>query len=999
MISTQTIDSSYLNVMETTGFYRNGMPTPGVFSRESLENNLEKSIKYHTAIETLEVTAIYELSGSPCIYFTQLDQVEPNPEKLADLHKLAWNNGFAPLLWVITPTTVLLYNCFSKPSLEDQTDSKKHLIQLFETFDQGLQKLKENAHRLQFESGAFWQWLKEKKISLAQRVDKVLVADLTDTEQILVNDQKLDRSVAQALLIQSIFIAYLEDREILTPDFFKREFNINGFKEILDDKKKLEKLFDWIKVTFNGDLFPLSKSKINLIKPEHLSLVKDFIGGKQEIKTRQGRLWTMYDFKVIPIELISSIYENFIYAEDSKTAKENSTHYTPINLVDLVLSEVFKELNGTAKVLDLSCGSGVFLVESLRRLIVKRWMSGEERSRKLIRDTLYQQIYGVDINPKAIQIAAFSLYLTALELDYELAQNPTISDDLKFESIIGKNLFASDAFDESAEFNQQAPFINKQFDAVVGNPPWTKSKNIESAIKYCRKKEYPTAYGTPPDQAFWWRMKDFIHGNTIIGIIVDGQHFFSNNAKAIDAKKEFFVQFKVQILINLSKLRNQNIFLESTKPALIVIAKGIKPKQDDICYFVCPDRSSDYKEHGIIEIGAENIKKLSVFEIAYDSDILKIATWGNARDKYLMKRFKASYLLIEKIAGNSPKNGMKIGSNGNRKALPDFFKKTKILTSNAIFKYQIDFESLDILGKQKIDSPRDSKIYKSPLIIIPENLKSSSVFSVFSNHDILYDNSYSGIATHYNYIAHYLNGIINSSVASYFLFMTASSWGIEREKVMTQDLVRLTIPDPNELESEKLHNLLEIEAKLRRCNDEFEEKMLKQQLDKTVFDIYDLNQQERILVEDMTQITIDWFMKEEKSKAIRKPNNSQLEDYAKSLISVIQPFLNTLNERKIVAEIFDAGKAPLQVIKFSIISTSSSKNTVEKISVQELEPLLKSIAQKLPEQIADRIYTKRNVRIYLENEVYIVKPAKLIHWSRSAGLNDADIILAEHLGV
>lgn len=232
MISTQTINSSYLNIMETTGFYRNGMPTPGVFSIESLENNLEKSIKYHTAIEELKVTAIYELSGSPCIYFKHFDQVEPNSKDLADLHKLAWNNGFAPLLWVITPTTVRLYNCFSKPSLEDQTDSKKHLIELFATFDQGLQQLKENAHRLQFESGAFWQWLKDKKISLAQRVDKVLVADLTDTEQILVNDQKLDRSVAQALLIQSIFIAYLEDRKILTPDFFKRDFKVDDFKEI-----------------------------------------------------------------------------------------------------------------------------------------------------------------------------------------------------------------------------------------------------------------------------------------------------------------------------------------------------------------------------------------------------------------------------------------------------------------------------------------------------------------------------------------------------------------------------------------------------------------------------------------------------------------------------------------------------------------------------------------------------------------------------------------------
>ena len=707
----------------------------------------------------------------------------------------------------------------------------------------------------------------------------------------------------------------------------------------------------------------------------------------------------MYDFKVIPIELISSIYEKFIYAEDSKTAKENSTHYTPINLVDLVLSEVFKELDGTAKVLDLSCGSGVFLVESLRRLIVKRWMSGEEPSRKLIRDTLYQQIYGVDINLKAIQIAAFSLYLTALELDYELAQNPTISNDLKFESIIGKNLFASDAFKTSTEFNQQAPFINKQFDAVVGNPPWTKSKNIESAIKYCREKEYPTAYGTPPDQAFWWRIGDFTNDNTVIGLILHGKPFFSNHTDAIEAKEKLFTRFKIQILINLSKLYRENLFPKSEAPALIVIARGKQPQKEDICYFVCPDRSSDYKEHGIIEIGAENIKKLSVFEIAYNSYMLKVATWGSARDKYLTRQLKCNNSLIENITGNSPKAGFKIGNKSKNSPLKFF--DCKVLSKDSITRYEIDSSELAFFDYDKIEASRELSIYQSPLVIIPEKVTPDGVYCAYSSEDIIYNMSYSGITVtpDLSNLAHYLNGIINSSISSYFLFMTASSWGIERHKIMTQDLARLPIPNPNELEPEKLNKLLEAESQLRQCNDKAKEKKLKQQLDEAVFDVYNLNQQERILVEDMTQITIDWYMNREKSKAIRRPDNPQLEAYVKSLISVIQPFLNTLNERKIVAEIFDVGKAPLQVIKFSIISASSSKSTVEKISVQELEPILKSIAQKLPKQIADRIYTKRNVRIYLENEVYIVKPAKLIHWSRSAGLNDADIILAEHLGV
>ncbi|MFM6203241.1 MAG: Eco57I restriction-modification methylase domain-containing protein, partial [Dolichospermum sp.] len=104
-----------------------------------------------------------------------------------------------------------------------------------------------------------------------------------------------------------------------------------------------------------------------------------------------------------------------------------------------------------------------FLVESLRRLVIKRCANGEIPTRSLIRETLYNQIFGVDIEPKAVQIAAFSLYLTALELDYELEleQNRQLTDDLKFEKLIGKNIFTSDAFNEEVEFNKIEVFAQK----------------------------------------------------------------------------------------------------------------------------------------------------------------------------------------------------------------------------------------------------------------------------------------------------------------------------------------------------------------------------------------------------------------------------------------------------------------------------------------------------------------------------------------------------------
>ncbi|PHM10105.1 hypothetical protein CK516_10475 [Nostoc sp. 'Peltigera malacea cyanobiont' DB3992] len=477
-------------------------------------------------------------------------------------------------------------------------------------------------------------------------------------------EKKLERQFAHALLIRSVFVAYLQDRDILSQKFFSSRFGVDSFNELLNDKLATYELFEWLQTIFNGDLFPVSIKERDAVAKKHLEVAQSLIGGVEEIGTGQQRLWRAYDFKVIPIELISSIYESFVYATDSKSAKENSTHYTPINLVDLVLSEVFKELDGDAKVLDLACGSGVFLVESLRRLVVKRWTNGESQTRHLIRETLYNQIYGVDINPEAVQIAAFSLYLTALELDYELEQHRQLADDLKFQKLIGNNLFASDAFDETAEFNQIEQFTHKQFSAIVGNPPWTKPKSNKSAEQYCKRKRpdfgypdgYPTAYGTPPDQAFLWRIGDFANDKTCIGLILHGKPFFSNDTAAKKAKESLLMRYKPKVIVNLSKLYRDDLFPNSEAPAMILIAEGKYSEQRDTFYFVCPERSIDFRRHGIVEIGAEHIKKLPVVSTAFDSDMLKVATWGSARDIYLIQKLR-TLPKIEEIAGNPPKSG------------------------------------------------------------------------------------------------------------------------------------------------------------------------------------------------------------------------------------------------------------------------------------------------------------------------------------------------------
>jgi len=166
MASRSATGTLYQRVMEETGFYRNGVPTPGVIEAESLRNDnqqLEKRIKYSAVIdpEQINATAVFELSGSPCIYFTQLDQSDPDPRKLANLHRLCWNHGLAPMLWVVTPTSVRMYNCYSEPT---QNNPESNLIALFEHTDKSLKRLNEYASRLQLESGRFWTGRTQRKL-------------------------------------------------------------------------------------------------------------------------------------------------------------------------------------------------------------------------------------------------------------------------------------------------------------------------------------------------------------------------------------------------------------------------------------------------------------------------------------------------------------------------------------------------------------------------------------------------------------------------------------------------------------------------------------------------------------------------------------------------------------------------------------------------------------------------------------------------------------------
>ena len=112
-------------------------------------------------------------------------------------------------------------------------------------------------------------------------------------------------------------------------------------------------------------------------------------------------------------------------------------------------------------------------------------------------------------------------------------------------------------------------------------------------------------------------------------------------------------------------------------------------------------------------------------------------------------------------------------------------------------------------------------------------------------------------------------------------------------------------------------------------------------------------------------------------------------------MSVIEPFFDTLKERSIAADIFDIANTPLQVVKFSILPYPGREQIVQTVQAENLIPVLQSIAKQLPSKLADRVFTRRNLKVYVGENIYIIKPRQLRYWSRSAGLNDANDIISE----
>ncbi|OQX21140.1 MAG: hypothetical protein BWK75_03835 [Candidatus Altiarchaeales archaeon A3] len=937
--------------------------------------------------EVYFVKTTSEASSIPVIYFRRLESV--GPDTIMKIHRKVWNQGKVPLLFIILPGEVKIYNTTTPPAqTNEELEKEEYLIDSLKQL-RNVQEIREKLKdfsRLEIETGHYWHKHRD-NFKQKNRVDQHLLKNLKTIRNEL-HDKNLDYNHIHALIGRSIFILYLQDRQAIDENFFQKFGNYKNFLDILNSKDDTYNLFKKIEDHFNGDMFPVTDDEKNAVKEDHLSLLHVFFSGT-DINTKQGRLWP-YNFDVIPIELISCIYEEFFhYEKDIKKEKKKGTYYTPQFLVEFILDEILPVESDKIdiKILDPACGSGIFLVDAYKRIIY-RWIKAN-RGNKIkvdqLRNILTSSIYGVDTNKEAIRVASFSLYLTMLDfLDLK-----NIWQDVKFPKLIGPNLFTENFFNEDLKFK----FNKDKFDIIVGNPPW-ESSNDELMLDYCKSKGKSIG-DNQIAQAFLWKALECCKKEGEIGLLVTAKGLlFNRSSKNRKFRKDFFMNANVSTIVNFSIIRRK-LFNKGIGPPAAVFYKPLieENAKNKFILYIVPKPSAESKHLNAVIIDPSDLKRLPLKQVIDNDIIWKVAMWGTPRDYELIKRL--SKMSSFKKLCDEEKNwkhaeGFIAGKSGKKDYVPELYGKPYVDAKAEMPKFAMNEKLLPLLKDTPFyrHAKTNREIFQGPHLLVKESQKAGvGMIATLLKNDAVFSSSIIGIHSKENEINQLAACclVINSKIAAYYEMLTSRNWLVERDTLQKEEIMNIPIPE----------NILNQDISYNFLKELSEDPNADENVNNMVTKWYGIEESEMILVNDSIDIALDSFWKKEKSDAYKPVTEPILEEYAKIFCNAINLLLK--KQSKSLQYLAYSGNLPLSIVSFELKNLSdSSKNKVNKTS-EELQKVLTDLDKYLLEEHSLGIYMRRNVRIYIGNTIHVVKLNERRYWTKSVALNDADETIAENI--
>lgn len=944
-----------------------------------------------------QLSSMFCFGGKPLIFFFE------NPQDEASLHKVIWNLNEIPIVVIYKDNVIQVYNGFA------YTKELNSLILL------GGEEVLDDFEYFKMVTGQGWDDYRE-RLEYHNRVDYFLLKNIQYAQE-KIQQANVSRNLANRLIGKMIFLRYLTDRNIVLRFEGRQQVLTNSdLIELFQDKDRLTNLFDALqdkKTGFNGDLFKITKEELSSLPNEALNVIVSLLKS-EDLESGEYLLFDVYDFSILPVEFISNVYERFIGKENQE---RKGAYYTPLFLVDYIIENtVAKHLAKTdksaCKILDPACGSGIFLVESLRRIIdhykshaKPEELEGERFQNRLKQLTL-ENIFGIDSDESAVQVAAFSIYLTLL--DY---QNPADVSTFRFPNLLETNILCQDSF-------LKTPFDGIKFDYIIGNPPWKRgwkeydeagSEIIPEYQKYIKNKEQEEhcriVNNQEIAQAFVVRTFDFLHPEAHCALVLTSKILYNIQSRAF--RSYFLGKAQINSVLELSSVRHE-VFSQSSDPSIapacVVVYKRM-PENGNINNHLIAHTalkpSMFFSLFKVLTAEKADVQYVRQTLLRENDYLWKILMYGTYLDFFLIRRLRSKNTIADELARRNYISGMGVtcGKKSNR-----------------------NYDISSYVGKRRIDAedvhqffvvPSDKKweetsaqwgrrpdLFEAPLLLVKKSISSRDYMSKAAvlTSDAIYTDALNGIHGEDVNVLRNIAGILNSRFFSYYALMSMSSIGIEREQSHLKE--KLALPY---IGGEIYRHVEKIEHSYRLLNEDpllhrDEEARIekeRQQIENCISKELQLNDTEKALLDYGYHYSVPLSTGESKGSYV--VNNKEGQNYIKRYAEVfIDRFKGQFGEGVYIS--FECKMASSHVLLRFTVGQEEREPVFKKGTIEAIERFLLSLSVQ---RISEGLYLRKDVRGFEKEGFYIVKPAERRLWHSAVAYVDvqefADALLGNGL--
>lgn len=1001
-----------------------------------------KGIAVDTGI--LASNADADSSEAPIAIVCQFHQAAGD-DVLREAQRLAWNFTRASILITLEPHCVQAWTCSLAPkkgkSLR-KLDALRAMSPLSLAEDADCSSLLQSdaaqaLHWVNLVSGDF---IRERptKFRKDERADAKLVGNLRAVRSKLLT-AGMEMEVCHSLLARLIFTQFLFQRRDSdgNPAISQRvlEGRFDGslrkvyshdsaLQTILRNKSETYAIFQWLNAKFNGDLFTgkgtteaerkqeWEKEK-RAVSQDQLNILADFISGEIDLGSGQTSLWPEYSFDALPLEFISSVYEEFL-GEDQKAS---SAYYTPSHLVDFVLDGVLPwgGTNWKLRVLDPCCGSGIFLVKSFQRL-VQRWRNnhpGRDPKADDLR-TILNQLMGVDRNGEAVRVAAFSLCLAMCdEIDPRQYWKSTLFPPLRGHKLIRSDFFAEDL----SGFRTQADAAT--WDLIVGNAPWRGGglENDSPAVCWAEKNDWPIG-DKNVGPLFLSKAVALCKPEGTVSLILPAMPLLyqRSTGPTLDYRSKLFSTCTLDEVVSFTHLRAYLFPGISARACLMTLSPS--PCSSDTPFtYICPKPQGNGEDNSLIAIDPQDIHTLTHSEAVNDPVVWSALLVGSRRDWRLVKRLTTAMTLKRLVAKSKP-----IASNNEC-----------ILKRDGIVRGSTNCRSeKQILDKRILESPdfpdSGSMILNAKSLPVNKNPKvekyAASNFEAFQYPQLLVKKTvkkklgrfqarligdFEGVIASKSFVSfHQFDGAddwlrsaclsLNSRLATYFGLLSSSRMNSNRAEALSGNILDVPLPPFDQIPPLEGLSL--------------------DQVDEVVEKAFSLTEPESALIADLLDVVYRDGGKEGNEKPGRSRtqrigddiSGGELHDYADFIIKTLRA---TFGKSKAVrVTIFDeeVGEALLPLRMVAIHLDRPNQRKLIKHEVVSSKNLLGEMSDFFKKRLGIRsradepltvagIGFQRVARLFITHTdedgakvptVLMLKPDQRRYWTRSQAMRDAD---------